>query len=164
MSDSKKPLPVVRVRPVTAKDSEHIRLWRNDPETRRQFATPEVTVEEHAPWFAKLLAGGFPGRILTIVEDVAGTLVGSVRSDIRPDNFHFVSYIVAPEARGKGFGKVMVRQFIEQYLPSGQVVLLIKKGNIASEKIAEALGLKVFKEEPPQDPGSPPMREWRSAL
>ena len=161
MSAHNKPLPVVRVRPVRAEDSEFIRLLRNDQETRRQFVTPEVTVEEHTPWFAKLLAGGFPGRILTVVEDTAGALVGTVRSDVQPDNFHFVSYIVAPEARGKGFGAVMVRQFIEQYLPNGQVVLLIRKGNIASEKIAEALGLKIFKEEPAKDPNDPPMREWR---
>jgi hypothetical protein len=47
----------VFLRDMLSSDSETVLRWRNDPETRRNsINTAEVTPDEHARWFAKVLA------------------------------------------------------------------------------------------------------------
>ena len=80
-----------------------------------------------------------------------------MRTDILNDGAYELSWTVAPEARGKGIGKAMLVQFKQEVLPEARIVATIQDGNVASEKIAQALGLA--KAEPAEHPG---FSVWRS--
>lgn len=136
-------------RPTTLKDAELLLAWRNDPETRRQSRTSdELSLVNHIAWLTTSLA--MPSRRLYIAEQ-DGTPVGTVRSDKREDGTVELSWTVAPRERGKGFGKAMVTQFAREIHPGERLVASIKKGNVASEKIAEALGLQQAEPEFPEE-------------
>lgn len=129
------------LRPATLEDAGLLLAWRNDPETRRQSETyHELSITDHTEWLTKSLA--MPDRKLYIAEN-EGTPVGTVRSDESEDGTVELSWTIAPSERGKGLGKIMVMQFAAEVHPGGTFLASIRKGNIASEKIAKALGLRV---------------------
>lgn len=153
------------LRPATMDDAEELFLWRNDPDTRRNSrTTAPAQWEGHIAWLQKTVSGGVPGRKLYVAQDAAGQPVGTVRSDEDPaDGLTELSYTTAPSARGKGFGKAMVLQFVQENLQGKKLKATIKKGgNEASEKIARALGLTPDHEAPSDNPDDPrPVVEWR---
>jgi RimJ/RimL family protein N-acetyltransferase len=152
---------MLSLRPATLKDAELLLKWRNDPETRRQSRnTGEAFMEGHIAWLIKSLA--MPSRKLYIAED-DGMPVGTVRADEDTDGYTEISYTVAPSARGKGYGKRMVVQFVQEQLMGKKIKAEIKKGdNEASEGIAKALGLTPTEERPSEDPNDPrPLVMWR---
>ena len=52
-----------------------------------------------------------------------------------------LSWTIAPEARGKGYGKAMVAAMVKQL--NGPLRAETTIGNIASEHIARAIGMKL---------------------
>lgn len=133
--------------------------WRNHEATRAEFReSDEVSWDEHVEWFTKTLRGGFSGRILRIAE-TEGERVGVVRGDLREDGLYVLSYTIAPTWRGQGLGKRMVVQFAREFLAGKRLAADVKKGNVASEKIAQALGLVPAREVPQKTGGV--MVEWR---
>ena len=71
--------------------------------------------------------------------------------------------IVAPDARGKGYGKAMVLHCKDAYMRGEDIKATIKKGHAPSERIAIELGLHPVAEklsENPEGPGT--VVEWRS--
>ena len=153
--------PQLHLRPATLEDAETLLVWRNDSETRRNSRTiDEVAWEGHIMWLQKTLSGAIPTRMLYIaLHD--GTPVGTVRSDKGEDDMVELSWTIAPSARGKGFGKVMVTQFAAEIHPGKKLLASIRKGNIASEKIAQALGLHQAEPEFPDDADEYPLMLWR---
>jgi len=99
-------------------DAELLLAWRNDPETRRfsrdQRDIPEA---EHYQWLAKT-------SVLLAEQD--GMPVGTCRVD----SDGWVSLTVAPERRGKGYGRVMLRQLILGSL--GTLFASVHAANVAS--------------------------------
>jgi RimJ/RimL family protein N-acetyltransferase len=69
-----------------------------------------------------------------------GVPVGVVRADFRMDHCE-LSWTVAPEARGKGFGKAMVAKVARSL--GGNVRAEVKQTNVASQSIAQAAGLRL---------------------
>jgi len=123
-------------RPVTVEDAED--LVGATPEGS---SPSEITVEVTREWIAK----DDPTRIHFIAE-VDGKPIGSVRSNLRDGKYN-LSYFLLPEARGKGYGKEMVFTFANTYHHFEPLRCVIKKGNIASEKIAAWFKLQPVKEE-----------------
>lgn len=127
----------VTLRPATAEDAGLLLAWRNDPETRRTSRnTSVVGDDEHRAWLVRALAD--PTRRLYIAE-LFGQPAGTVRADRREDAWE-LSWTVAPDLRGRGLGKDMVVALASQI--DGPLVAAIKPGNIASVRIAEAVGMK----------------------
>jgi UDP-2,4-diacetamido-2,4,6-trideoxy-beta-L-altropyranose hydrolase len=127
----------VDFRPATPDDAPLLRAWRNDPETRRwSFTSNEVRSDEHAAWLRKVLAD--PNRRLLIAFARDGQPVGTVRVDALDAPACELSWTVAPEARGRGLGKEMVRAAAHGL--GGELVARIKNGNTASERIAAFAG------------------------
>lgn len=131
----------LRFRKATIEDARRLFEWRNDPDTRaNSLNTAPIKWDMHTEWLSKSLAN--PNRILLIAED-NGTQVGTVRIDIHENGEHELSWTVAPEARGKGIGKRMVRDAAIAY--GKPLMAQIKNGHRASEKVAEYAGF-VLKE------------------
>ena len=138
----------VRLRPATLADAELLFTWRNDSLTREHSLQQQpVEWAGHLNWLQTSLQN--PDRQLFIAEQVlpaeqATVVLGTVRADKRAEVCE-LSWTVAPEQRGKGWGRKMVAALIE-CLPAGAsykaVVLLT---NPASHRIAVALAMQVKK-------------------
>ena len=131
----------ISLRPVTMGDVGVLLAWRNDPVTRAlSLNTNIVGREEHIAWLAGSLSS--KTRQLFIAEE-AGVPVGTVRADL-VDGCHMLSWTVAPNARGHGIGKVMVRLLTQKI--SGPIRAKVKACNVASMRIAEHAGMSLEKE------------------
>jgi len=141
-----KPRMCVRFRPATMDDAEMLFVWRNDPETRMQSIDgEEVGWEDHLRWLSAKLAD--PDCDLLIA--VRGVPVGTVRIDRRLEGLKIastLSWTVAPDARGRGYGKAIVRGA----KPDGLVRAFVKRENLASQAIARAAGLRLVDDAPLQ--------------
>ncbi|WP_422924754.1 GNAT family N-acetyltransferase [Singulisphaera sp. PoT] len=128
-------------RNATLTDAELLFAWRNDPETREHsHNTGLLEFEKHVAWLEATLAN--PRRDLRIAE-WKGIPVGTVRIDLLDDGCE-LSWTVAPESRGKGIGKQMIKSAVEGL--SGAVFAEIKAGNIASSRMAEYAGMELISE------------------
>ena len=127
----------VKLRPATLEDARMLLAWRNDEATRAaSVGTDAVSWQDHVDWLRASLEN--PRRKLLIAE--AGQPVGTVRIDYGAETE--LSWTVAPDARGQGHGKAMVLAA----MPEGPVIAHIKRGNVASQRIAEAAGFTLAKD------------------
>lgn len=125
------------LRPATLEDADLLFLWRNDPETRKNsHSTEEVPYENHIAWLRSSLTN--PRRRLVI--GVAEVPIGTVRYDWQDEKHQTVelSWTIAPEHRGKGFGTRMVAEAIKYH--HGNIVAQIKDSNVPSIAIARNNG------------------------
>lgn len=130
------------LRAMLSSDSETVLRWRNDPETRRNsINTAEVSPDEHARWFAKVLADQ-PRR--NFMADIDGISIGVVRLDWSEDSESCdLSFVVAPEYRGRGYGFAIVEHAV-QGMQNVRVCAEVKMSNVASRRIFERLGFRII--------------------
>lgn len=127
--------------PVTWDDSADLLRWRNDPVTRANSrATQEVNSVDHYAWMVAYMTPGRPHGEAWIA-DVDGTSVGVVRVNPACE----VSITVAPEHRGKGYSKQMLKQVCEK-MKHGDLYAEIRQSNAASRYIFELAGFKLIDE------------------
>ena len=132
----------VTLRPATMDDANMLLEWRNDPETRDASHSMAIIQKgDHLSWLARTLND--PDRRLYIAE-ANGDPVGTVRADYKDDAWE-LSWTVSPHARGRGLAKQMVAVVANQ-IP-GTIRAEVKKGNIASVRIAEYVGMEFEREE-----------------
>jgi RimJ/RimL family protein N-acetyltransferase len=136
----------VRLRPATLADAELLFAWRNDPLTRAQsIHTEPVVWERHLAWLAASLQN--PDRQLFIAEQVlpemqVPVVLGTVRADKIGEGYE-LSWTVALERRGNGWGEKMVAALIAT-LPAGAAYqAIVLNTNPASGRIAIRLGMTV---------------------
>ena len=113
-------------------DADIILKWRNDDSTRaNSFSTEIIKWEDHIKWFEKKL--GDENCLMLIAED-AGRAVGSIRLDMF-GNIGEISYMIAPEERGQGYGREILK-LLEKELPQRVKVLtgIVRKSNQPSVK------------------------------
>lgn len=135
----------VRLRPATLEDAQRLFAWRNDPQTRAQSLQQlPVAWESHLTWLQASLRN--PNRQLYIaegiVQDASGQplILGTVRAD-KLDEEYELSWTVAPEQRGKGWGRKLVAALIEILPAQASYTAIVLYSNPASQRIAESLGL-----------------------
>ena len=116
--------------------------WRNEAEARKNSHTNAiVSPQAHKEWLHNSIVNS--NRRLYIAFDNE-TPIGTVRADFEDGkDIYVLSWTVAPQFRGKGFGKRMVKLLVTAL--KGQAKAEIIEGNKASIKIAEYAGL-IFKE------------------
>jgi RimJ/RimL family protein N-acetyltransferase len=125
--------------PVTWDDSADLLRWRNDPVTRANSrSTAEVSQEDHDAWMAACMAPDHPKGSVWVA-DCDGTSVGVVRISLECE----VSITVAPEHRGKGHAKEMLRQACENAGPFA-LDAEIRITNTASQYVFEQCGFKMI--------------------
>jgi RimJ/RimL family protein N-acetyltransferase len=104
--------PTLRLRPAETGDLYCLWLWANDPETRRaSFGRATVSWSDHVAWFQRQRSDAAP---VFIGETAEAQPIGSVRFD-SADGWRTarLSYVVAPEARGRGWSRPLVSRGIE---------------------------------------------------
>jgi RimJ/RimL family protein N-acetyltransferase len=116
--------------------------WRNDPITRENsFETGEVSEQTHKLWFNDSLLN--PYREIYILEDY-NSPVGSIRSDNVSTNQYILSWSIAPNHRGKGYGTKILELFLKD--KTGNFIAEIKPENIASIKMVQKNGFNQLDE------------------
>lgn len=150
----------MHLRNAQPQDAELLRVWRNDPLTRESSRSMrEFSSEEFSTWLTARLTD--PLHAVYIAE-VDGQAVGTIRSELHPDEGYCeLSYTVAPEHRGNGYATAMAQLLVKALPPGTRVECEIKKGNQASERVADALGLSPQFEKPPMLPDPRPLVVWR---
>lgn len=127
------------LRPATIDDSRVLFEWRNDPLTRaNSLSTDVVEYASHVAWVERSIAAPDRALYIAVVEIPVGTVRLDTHGIVRE-----LSWTVAPEHRGKGYGKQMAKLAVAM---GGPMKAVIKVGNAASMKIAEAAGLSVARE------------------
>ena len=132
------------LRPAMLEDALFLFRLRNDPEARKNFfQTKEVEWETHLRWLEKVTLGD---EILLFVAEIREShdLCGQVRFDMTSSEKADISITVAPEYRGKGIGKRLIKAGIgiirKEKCDLNTIVAYILPFNIASRKIFEKCG------------------------
>jgi RimJ/RimL family protein N-acetyltransferase len=134
----------MEIRLATMNDSKFLLDCRNDLQTRMASHNSDLIPEKnHIEWLKKTLYGDV--KNIYIVSE-KNAKVGTVRVDVIVKNsldIAEISWTVAKDSRGNGFAKKMVRLVTDTIkIP---LYAEIKKGNIASIKVAESIGFKMDK-------------------
>jgi len=124
-------------------DAAMLWRWANDAETRRNaFSKAPIPLAEHVAWLERRLASG--ATQIWIFSDGEDP-VGQVRFDVAGEHAE-VDISVAPERRGRGYGRAMLVQAIRQLrATSGERVrptALVLEGNVRSLKMFQACGFE----------------------
>ena len=129
------------LRSVADADCELLWEWANDPATRtNSFDSAPIPLERHKEWFRAKLQDPHC-HFLMATNQKLGDL-GIVRFD-RHDSEATISIAVAPQARGKGYAKKLIRSACERMFALSRVALiraLIKPENKASVRAFEGAG------------------------
>jgi len=114
--------------------------WRNDIVSRMSSQNNKIVKkEEHEQWFYSALKNKDHKLIIAELDGVA---IGIVRLNYI-DGICEISWTISPDMRGKGMGKKVVESVSKNIeIP---IFAKILAGNIASIKIAEYIGLKIYK-------------------
>ena len=125
--------------PVTWDDSADLLRWRNDPVTRANSrSTGEISQEDHDAWMTACMSPSHPkGQVW--IADCDGISVGVIRVSLD----YVISITIAPEHRGSGHAKEMLRQACKQST-SPYLDAEIRTTNIASQHVFEQCGFKMI--------------------
>lgn len=134
------------LRSVTMEDKKILYEWRNDPICRKNSMKIEgIEYDSHCIWLMNKLNSDECSMFICMKEDEP---VGQIRIDCEGD-IGKISYCVASNFRGKGYGKRMLALMEhDKRLPEKTTKLyaVVKRDNIASQKCFENLNYsKEFK-------------------
>lgn len=122
---------------VTMDDCDLIFNWANDYEVRaNSFNTDTIKYEEHVEWFKSIIKQDISIMYILKIENEK---IGLVRLDKISIDKYLISYSIAKEYRGKGFGTILLRLIKEKYNPR-LLIGKVKKDNIASIKAFQNAG------------------------
>lgn len=135
----------LRFRGIAREDAELIVSWRSDPENLVNFFnTRPPTLESHLAWFEGYLKD--PSRLDLMILDDEGRRIGTVTLSAIGSGSCEVGYLVGDRAaRGKGYAAEAVRaacRYAFDALGLDRVDARIKPGNLASERVAAAVGFE----------------------
>lgn len=114
--------------------------WRNDPVTRQMSKRSHfISKEEHSAWFSKAVRD--PHCQIRIAWDQS-TPIGMMRLDLKSPESADISINIAPESRGKGYGKRLLAAACHEAAILGiqQLDAEVREENLKSIAIFEAVG------------------------
>lgn len=135
---------MIRLREVTPADAADLYRWRMDPETRRQFHdTREVPYEAHLAFVERHFDPANTDRWLIV--EASDEPVGAIALyDLSPDGAEaeWGRFVIAPEHRGKGWGRRALELLIEHARGLGvrRLRCEVLAGNTAAEELYRRLG------------------------
>ena len=123
------------------KDGDLLFRWANEPEVRRvSFSSEPISKEDHMRWFSAKIRD--PQVLLYIASDAAGAPAGQIRFDLEGSEAT-VSVSVAPDRRGAGLGRQLIRRGVEMVFRETSVLTIhafIKPDNERSMASFEGAG------------------------
>lgn len=130
-------------------DEELLLEWANDAQTRSQsFHTEQIDKETHRKWYAESLKSTKRELLLCCHGE---TPIGLFRLDQRTETEYEISYSIAAEYRGRGYGEAMLmlgEELARERHPKLQRLLAeVKPDNGASRHLFEKLGYAVCEAE-----------------
>lgn len=135
----------------TLKESKLIWQWRNDPSTRNNsLKTKPITWIDHATWYQKILKDQNSKMYVSFFNNIP---IGVVRFDIKNAQMrtYNININIAPQSRGKGFGKTLLNKSIIKLRQEDPFLVRIsaevKKENLLSNKLFLSSGFHLIKEE-----------------
>ena len=132
------------LRPARMTDAGILFEWRNDPSVRAaSFHTEELVYEEHVKWLENTLTRPDVSLfIMACVIDGTEYRIGQLRLNYEGPAA-VVSYTIAPEFRGRGLGRELIRLGEQAAFTRNGIRVMIgevKKDNIPSRKCFQSLG------------------------
>ena len=116
---------MIYLREATIEDRDLLFEWANDPETRRaSFRMEKIGYEEHCRWFERILNDKNERQFILMNQDEP---VGQVRLTLEGEDA-VVSYSIAPDKRGLGYGKEIIR--LAQDLTEGEKASTVSRRSL----------------------------------
>jgi UDP-2,4-diacetamido-2,4,6-trideoxy-beta-L-altropyranose hydrolase len=115
--------------------------WANDPEVIRNSVRQRIIGQmEHIAWLKATLEGS---KSELYIYELAGLPVGQIRFD-RIDDHLVLTYSVDCDFRGRGLGKLIVKEGLENVRRRWalRVEAMVREENAASAKVFSGLGFK----------------------
>jgi UDP-2,4-diacetamido-2,4,6-trideoxy-beta-L-altropyranose hydrolase len=126
----------LKLREAVAADVTLLFNWANDEEVRNNSISQEPIIwDNHVNWFNSRLID--PNTKMLILESNY-VPVGQMRL-VLLDGCWTINYSIDKSYRGKGYGKKIVLLSLEKH-PSVPFRAVVKKSNIASQKVFEDIG------------------------
>lgn len=122
----------LKLRPVTMEDAELILEWRNDADTRANSFQGDIILKDtHMAWLKNKLESK-NAKLFMVLDHQEE--IGHIRLDIL-GNIGEISYMVAPEKRGQGYGEALLTLLCRQQFTGIEVLVgMVQKKNSASGK------------------------------
>ena len=134
-------IPGLSLKKASLSDCELLLSWTNEPDTRKNSLNSElISLETHTKWLTQILQDESVSLYILYLENIP---VGQVRLNCT-DKQAKISYSIAKEYRGRGFGSEVIRMLesiitVERpYLT--KMVAEVKFMNVPSRKIFENNG------------------------
>jgi len=134
----------VRLRDVTAADSEALYRWRMDPASRPTFrSTDPVSLPTHEAFLARHLVGTSGDRWFVV--EALGEPVGAIALygfSADRSEAEWGRLVIDPAKRGRGYGRRALELLVERARELGvrRLRCEVVAGNAPAERIYEALG------------------------
>lgn len=127
MSDS------LQLRKATEADIKTLFYWVNDKTVRENsLDSHTISFDEHTAWFNQVMAD--PNKIQYILV-MNGEPIGQIRLSVNKNEAE-VGYSISKSARGRGYGKEIIRLIINQvktdYPHITKLIAKVKPSNVAS--------------------------------
>jgi RimJ/RimL family protein N-acetyltransferase len=132
----------LRLVAATHDDCDDVFRWANDPITRSaSFSSDPIVYEDHCSWYKVSLRKDTRRLFIAVREN---TKVGLIRFDAFDEGWEVaeIGINVAPEARGVGLGKTMLRAAADAAAQLGvrTIVAYVRPENEASRRAFLAVG------------------------
>ena len=134
-----------KLKKVTSEDKYFLFKLVNDPEVVKYSLSKKIiNFKEHDRWFKKTIKN--KNADILIFKNNNHKL-GQVRFDKISKNKTIITYSVANEFRGKNIGYKMLKLAIKKNSLKTPLYAVVRKNNIASNKIFKKLGFTLFKKD-----------------
>jgi len=127
------------LRHVELQDCADLLTWRNEIVTRENSFNNNIIKESaHKDWFSKVYNNNDHLILIGVKENKK---IGMVRFDRLTEDSFEININIAPESRGKGLGRIILRESLSWV--NGKVVAKIKNNNISSIKAFKFAGFQI---------------------
>lgn len=129
----------MKFRKVIEADIKLLFDWANDFDVRQNaIKTQLITWEGHQKWFQNRLESSTSRIFIFFVDEQP---VGQVRFEFEKNQW-LIDYSIDKLYRGKGIGKLMLKEILSYFNTDEPILAYVKIENIASAKIFNSLGFK----------------------
>ncbi|MDB9783082.1 GNAT family N-acetyltransferase [Winogradskyella sp.] len=111
---------MIFIRKATKRDVELLFEWANDSSLRKfSINTGKIVWNDHVQWFLNKMDSN---SYILIAETELGIPIGQIRLD-KDNDYYLIDFYVANEYRGRGYGKLLLRQGMDYVVNEIQKVV-----------------------------------------